>query len=496
MTLHEFAEFWKTVLIRSLLVLGLFFLVVMSLVIFADVGRAQQQTIVEAHNVSMSNTQSITSKNGEEINITRENATVISIKRCASGTATTCYLYSNSTTLATATLYGSATYSGSTCTIVTPFVLNKSSSYMILDDSGGGAYTECFNVAASTPVAGTYVTWLSGIAGSAGPSVSHLQNDFFEIESITINVTAPPIEHHLLSPLNNTFIDKPTNNLLLVTINETNSPSTNVWYNATNDAQIFCTNHTTGSSVQNISCGIPVTYGTQVRLYVNDTKGSITSKFGVWNWTINPQANISILSLNATVLSNSSILLDFAVNGTWNNMSMLRNGILAFQSTNNTLTSIIDTNLQPDTSYTYTLGFTGDLNTVKQNVTARTSKNTVPEDTLILRQILSENKKSNEAITMIWVILTFFLCLAIIIVTKNPIYIGAFVIPFLLAISGMSQLFESTGDSIYLIMQVVFLFLAVLSLIGAGYFGLIYPTKKKDDEEKDERNRFYGKKVL
>lgn len=230
----------------------------------------------------------------------------------------------------------------------------------------------------------------------------------------TINASeCPAPEHHLLSPQNNTVVPYPSNGLLLVTLNESNPPSTNIWYNATQDTHVFCTNHTSGSTAINLTCGIPVSVGSQVRLYVNDTKGSTTSKFGIWNWTVNPTVPTFLLpqifSFNATVLSNNSISISWTVNNT--NSTNLTQDNITVATGNASVGSHNATDLSVNTTYTYTLYASNAFGTTSQTITATTSPNTpVPPGPLTLQE--ANSLMTQAAIILIPLIMGFMLLLA------------------------------------------------------------------------------------
>lgn len=269
-----------------------FYLFFMLSVILLLGARATQ--FYEAHGITMSNTQSTSEKNGAEVNITSDFTGYLNITQCPGGTATICYVYANATSVNSARLYAQGTFSGADCLVNGTW--NKSSSYMLLADKGGAAYNECYNVATTTPVHGTYLDWLSGLTGS-GTSISHIQNDMFQVQGVVLNISTPQ--------------------------------------------------------------------------------------------------NISILSFNATGLSNSSISLDWAINGTSTNLSIYRGTTLVY-STSSGAMNYNDSGLLSNTTYSYVLTVTSIVNAVNASASGTTYQNGLGQTDLLLQSILVQMQTSDD----------------------------------------------------------------------------------------------------
>jgi len=98
---------------------------------------------------------------GHMITIGSEDKTVISLTKVSSTTATTGYICSGESGTSCATTYATATFVGDLATFSSPFVLNASTNYKIMIDSGGGIYIRRTHIGSGLPVTVDGITWAS-----------------------------------------------------------------------------------------------------------------------------------------------------------------------------------------------------------------------------------------------------------------------------------------------------------------------------------------------
>lgn len=163
-------------------VITLFLLFLLELTITSAIGVWYTQ----AHNVTLSDFQTIHEYAGMQILVTGGNASGINVSKLTADTSTTCKLHINSTSVI---ILASGTFDGNYCFINYP--LNDSTAYVVNTFTNGVTDRKSYyGTSVTYAIQDSKIKWMSGILGSEANNVLSFINSIATgVVSISINMT-------------------------------------------------------------------------------------------------------------------------------------------------------------------------------------------------------------------------------------------------------------------------------------------------------------------